>query len=78
MPATKTTVYLDAADYERIKVIARRQRQPPAALVRKAVREYADRHETGPRPRSLGSGRSGTRNLGERAEALLKDMGRRR
>jgi hypothetical protein len=78
MPATKTTVYLDEADYERIKLIARRRRQPPAALLRAAVREYADRHEVRGGPRSLGAGRSGTRNLGERAEDLLKEMDRRR
>jgi len=46
--------------------------------VREAVREYADRHEARRIPRSLGAGRSGRRNLGERAEALLKGMGNRR
>ena len=78
MPATKTTVYLDQADYERLKLIARRRRQPPAALLREAVREYADRHERGRGPRSIGAGRSGIRDLGERAEELLKGMGSRR
>ena len=78
MSATKTTVYLDPSDYERLKLIARRRRQPPAALVREAVREYADRHEPARGPRSVGAGRSGMRNLGERAEELLKGMGRRR
>jgi hypothetical protein len=78
MAATKTTVYLEQSDYERLKAIARRRRQPPAALVREAVREYADRHGPGRAPRSLGAGRSGMRDLGERAEQLLKGMGSRR
>ncbi|TMA82011.1 MAG: ribbon-helix-helix protein, CopG family [Deltaproteobacteria bacterium] len=78
MPATKTTVYLDEADYERLKLIARRRRRPPAALLRDAVREYADRNEVRGGPRSVGAGHSGRRNLSERAEHLLKGMGRQR
>jgi len=78
MPATKTTVYLDRGDYERLKLIARRRRESPAALLRDAVREYADRHDVQRVPRSVGAGRSGKGNLSERAEQLLKGMGRRR
>jgi hypothetical protein len=74
--STKTTVYLDADDYQRLKTIARREHRAPAELVREAVAEYARRH--GPSlARSLGAGRSGKKNLSERAEALLKGMGRR-
>jgi hypothetical protein len=72
--AQKTTVYLDPADYQRLKAMARRQGRKPAELVREAVAAYA-RHGNA-MPRSLGSGRSGKRNLSERAEALLKGMGR--
>jgi len=73
----KTTVYLNAADYQRLKTMARRQGRKPAELVREAVAVYA-RRKSAALPRSLGAGRSGKRNLGERAEALLKGMGRSR
>jgi predicted transcriptional regulator len=75
---TKTTVYLDPADYERLKAIGRRQHRAPAALLREAVKDYARRHAGPARPRSLGAGRSGKHTLSERAEALLEGMGRRR
>jgi hypothetical protein len=71
----KTTVYLDRADYQRLKALARRQGRKPAALVREAVAVYTRQHGT-PLPRSLGAGRSGKRNLSERAEQLLRGMGR--
>jgi hypothetical protein len=44
--------------------------------VREAVAEYTVRHALTRRPRSLGAGRSGRRDLSERAESLLKGMGR--
>jgi len=78
MPAAKTTVYLDQGDYERLKLIARRRRQSPAALLREAVREYADHHDVRRVPRSVGAGRSGKGTLSELTEQLLKGMGRRR
>jgi predicted transcriptional regulator len=77
-PTQKTTVYLDHEAYERLKQLARRQGRSPAELVREAVREYGTRHDRRRRPRSLGAGRSGTHDLSERAEALLKGMGRSR
>ena len=78
MSRAKTTFYLDAADYQRLKAIARRERRAPAALVREAVKEYAQRHDRRPVPRSLGAGCSGGGKLGERAEELLEGMGRSR
>jgi predicted DNA-binding protein len=36
----KTTVYLDEADYRRLKAIGRELGRPPAALVREAVSEF--------------------------------------
>jgi len=75
MSRAKTTVYLDAADYERLKAIARRERRAPAVLVREAVKECAQRHDRRPAPRSLGAGCSGGGKLGERAEELLEGMG---
>src|SRR5205807_1416291 len=49
-----------------------------AELVREAVAEYARRHAPGGRPKSLGAGRSGRGNIAERAEELLRGLGRRR
>jgi Ribbon-helix-helix protein, copG family len=74
----KTTVYLDAADYRALKRIAAKRRRPPAELVREAVAEYAARHRARRIPKSVGAFRSGRRDLSERAEELLKGMGRTR
>lgn len=71
----KTTLYLDGADYRRLKRIAQARKVAPAALVREAVAEYVARHGARPLPRSLGAGDSGRRDLGERSEALLAGMG---
>jgi hypothetical protein len=74
----KTTVYLDPDVYLRLKAIARRQGRKTAALVRDAVAEYAQKHATRVKPRSIGVGRSGRPDLGARAEDLLEGMGRDR
>ena len=76
--AQKTTVYLDEADYQSLKRIARKCGRATAELIREAVNEYARRHAVGYKPRSLGAGRSGSGNLSKRAEQLLKGMGRSR
>src|SRR5256885_13368485 len=78
MATTKTTVYLTAADYRRLKALARATDRTTAELVRKAVAEYARRHAPGARPKSLGAGRSGRGDVAERAEELLRGLGRRR
>lgn len=79
MTALKTTVYLDAEEYRRLKAIARAEGRPPAALVRQAVAEFAARYGSRQRPpRSLGAGRSGRRDLSERAEELLEGIGKPR
>ena len=77
MKAQKTTVYLDEGDYRQIKVIAHEQGRAPAELVREAVSEYAKRHGKRRRPKSLGIGRSGMPNLGERADEMLAGFGRK-
>lgn len=71
----KTTVYLDAADYRRLKVIAEKEGRSAAELVREAVREYAARRSTHTRPRSLGAFRSGRADLAERVDELLDGFG---
>jgi hypothetical protein len=76
MSTEKTTVYLDAADYRRIKALARAQGRSAAQLVREAVAEYAARHAGRQRPRSLGAARSRRGDLSERAEELLSGLGK--
>lgn len=72
----KTTVYLDAADYRRLKALARARGRSAAELVREAVADYARRHTTATVPSSVGVARSGRHDLSERAEQLLKGFGR--
>lgn len=74
----RTTVYLDPADYRRLKALARAQGKPAAALIREAVAEYANRHAPAARPSSIGAGRSSTGTVAQRAEELLEGMGARR
>lgn len=75
---TRTTVYLDTADYRRLRALARAQGRTTAAVVREAVALYAASAARAARPTSLGAGRSGRRDLSERAEDLLRGMGRRK
>jgi predicted transcriptional regulator len=74
--ATKTTVYLDAEDYRRLKALARAQGRSTAELVREAVSLYARAQHPPRRPTSIGAGRSGRGDVAERAEELLRGMGR--
>lgn len=73
----KTTVYLDAADYRRLKAIARAKGCAPAQLVREAVARYAASESPVRRARSVGAGASRWRDLSERAEDLLGGFGKR-
>lgn len=77
MATQKTTVYLDADDYRRLKAIARATKRTPAELVREAVARYAAEEEPRRRPRSIGAGLSRTGDIAERAEALLAGWGKR-
>lgn len=73
---TKTTVYLDEADYRRLKGIAKSQGRTTAAVVREAVALYTVSRSATVRPSSLGAGRSRRHDLSERAEELLSGLGR--
>ena len=74
----KTTVYLDASSYQRLKQIAQREGRKPAELVREAVTEYAARHSEGRRvPASLAAFASGKGDLAARDEAYLEGFGER-
>lgn len=78
MSDAKTTIYLDPADYRRLKALARSLGRPAAALIREAVAEYAARHAAAVIPASIGAGRSRSGTVGERAEELLEGMGKPR
>jgi hypothetical protein len=76
---TKTTVYLSAAEYRRLKALAEAEDRPAAELVREAVAEYTAKRTPARRlPRSLGAGRSRGGSVAARAEALLAGMGKKR
>lgn len=75
MSPQKTTVYLDAADYRRLKALARSAGRSTASLVREAVAQYAARERPSRQPRSLGAGRSRRGDISERAEDLLGGFG---
>jgi len=71
----KTTVYLDAADYRRLKALAAAEGSSAAELVRRAVSEFARRHASQALPSSLGAGASGDGCLSEQSEELLDGLG---
>lgn len=71
----KTTLYLEADAYSKLKRLAAARRCPPAALVREAVAEYVARHGRTALPASLGAATSGRTDLSERAEDLLEGLG---
>lgn len=71
----KTTVYLDGADYRKLKALAEGEGRSAAELVREAVKEYAERRAPRAVPRSIGAFRSGRRDLADRADELLDGFG---
>jgi predicted transcriptional regulator len=71
----KTTLYLEAESYRRLKFVARETGTTPAELVRTAISEFLDRRTTRRLPRSLGAGRSKSGDLSERAEELMSGFG---
>lgn len=71
----KTTVYLESADYQRVKALADAADRSAAELIREAVAEYVHRREARVRPASIGAVRSGRTDLSERAEELLTGFG---
>ncbi len=75
MATIKTTVYLDAADYRRLKALASAEGRSAAELIRAAVSDYARRKAPRGLPTSLGVGRSGDGCLAERVEELLEGLG---
>ena len=74
----KTTVYLDAEAYRRLKFVARESGTAPAELIRVAVGEFLAARAKRRLPRSLGAGRSRTGTLSERTDELLDGFGKPR
>ena len=75
MKTVKTTVYLNAADYRKLKSLAADQRRSAAELVREAVAEYTARASERKWPRSFGMGDSGDPHFAERYEDYLDGFG---
>ena len=75
MKTIKTTVYLNAADYRRLKSLAVDEGRSAAELVREAVAEYTARVKPRLRPRCIGIANSGDPHFAERSEELLDDLG---
>lgn len=75
MKRIKTTVYLDAADYRRLKSLAADKGRTAAELVREAVAEYAARATEREWPRSFGMGDSGDPHFAENYEDHLDGFG---
>jgi len=71
----KTTVYLDDAEYRRLKQTAHRKGQAPAAVIRQAIAEYNFRHKKRPWPKSIGAYHSGIPDLAQRDEYYLGAFG---
>ena len=69
----KTTVYLDAEVYHRLKVLGRSRAMSPAALLREAVAAYTTTRGARRLPRSIGAGASGTSDLASRVDEVLAD-----
>jgi len=75
MSTTKTTTYLDTADYRRLQALAKSEGRSAAELIREAVAEYAQRRAAPRAPRSLGAFRSGDGSLSVRTDELLIGFG---
>ena len=75
MPTQKTTLYMNSADYQRLKGLAYSRGCAPAFLVREAVAEYVTRHAPPRRPMSVGMGDSGLGDLASRADHYLAGLG---
>ncbi len=75
MKTIKTTVYLNAADYRKLKSLAADEGRAAAELVREAVAEYTARATERKWPRSIGMGDSGDPHFAERYEDYLDGFG---
>ena len=75
MKMIKTTVYLNAADYRKLKSMAGDEERSAAELVREAVAEYAAKATEREWPRSIGMGDSGDPHFAENYEDYMDGFG---
>ncbi len=75
MKKIKTTVYLNAGDYRRLRSLAAEEGRSAAELVREAVAEYAARATERAWPRSIGMGDSGDPHFAQNYEDQLDGFG---
>ncbi len=75
MRTIKTTVYLNAADYRKLKSMASDEGRSAAELVREAVAEYAAKATEREWPRCFGMGDSGDPHFAENYEDYLDGFG---
>ncbi|HXR96860.1 MAG TPA: hypothetical protein VN709_03360 [Terriglobales bacterium] len=71
----KTTVYLEAEDYNQLRQWARARGKAPAAAIREAIAEFNRKQRKTRLPRIVGAFRSGLPDVGQRAEEFLKGFG---
>jgi hypothetical protein len=75
MKKIKTTVYLNAGDYRKLRSLAAEEGRTAAELVREAVAEYAERATGRLWPRSIGIADSGDPHFAENCEDYLDGFG---
>lgn len=72
----RTTIFADDEVLRELKLIAKEENSNLSATIRKALEEYVGRHRSGrPLPSFVGIGRSGRKDVAERAEDLLWEGG---
>ncbi|HXV60862.1 MAG TPA: ribbon-helix-helix protein, CopG family [Vicinamibacteria bacterium] len=68
----RTTIFADEEVLRELKVIAKKEKSNLSVTIRKALEDYVSRHRRGrPLPSFVGVGRSGRKDVAERAEELL-------
>lgn len=68
----RTTIFADESLLDALQHIARKERMSVSATIRRALEEFADRHQgAGVLPSFLGIARSGRKDIAERVEELL-------
>ncbi|HVT43258.1 MAG TPA: CopG family transcriptional regulator [Thermoanaerobaculia bacterium] len=73
----RTTIYLYAAEYRKLKEMADREGSTAAEQIREAIAAYVAHAPARPLPRSLAAGSSENGEISENAEDLLRGFGRR-
>jgi predicted DNA-binding protein len=68
-------VHLDPVDHRRLEALAAADGRSTAELIREAVAEYVRRRGEPRLAVSVGSGRSGRRDMAERSEELFDGFG---